>query len=69
MVCVQNLIKRLFPDKIITHHISDLNDLLLNKTDGICKSIGKQNKSLQLCSLTIEQLIILKNTAVNPVIP
>jgi hypothetical protein len=59
MLFVQNLIKRLFPHEIITHHISDLNDQLLDKRDGIYISIEKENKSRQYCCLTIEQLITL----------
>lgn len=62
MTFVQNLIKRLFPEEIITHHIVDLNNQLSeedNTKKHIHISIEKENKSRQYCSLTIEQLITL----------
>ena len=62
MTFVQNLIKRLFPNEILTHHLSDLNNHSLvqnyNK-NNICISIERENKCRQYCSLTMEQLIIL----------
>jgi hypothetical protein len=59
MNSVQNLIKRLFPNEILTHHILDLNNQLFEQNDNkerIHISIEKENKSRQYCSLTIEQL-------------
>jgi hypothetical protein len=59
---VQNLIKRLFPNEIVTHHISDLNNHLLEQNNNktrICISIEKENKCRQFCSLTMEQLTTL----------
>ena len=61
MSFVQNLIRHLFPHKTITHHISDLNQLLeqYNEKTDICISIENENKSRQFCCLTIEQLLRL----------
>src|SRR5947208_1127151 len=62
MTSVQNIIKRLFPNKIVTHRIYDLNHQLIEyntEKDGIYISIEKENKSRQFCSLTIEELITL----------
>jgi len=62
MSFARNLIKRLFPNEIITHHISDLNKQLMeqvNDKSRICISIEKENKTREYCSLTMEQLSIL----------
>ena len=61
MSFVQNLIRHLFPHKTITHHISDLNQLLEqnNEKNDICISIENENKSRQFCCLTIQQSIRL----------
>ncbi|CAF1274921.1 unnamed protein product [Rotaria sordida] len=59
---IQNLIKKLFPHNIITHHINDLTNEPSdqnNITNDICISIEKENKSRQFCRLTIEQLTTL----------
>ncbi|CAF3244150.1 unnamed protein product [Rotaria sp. Silwood2] len=59
---IQNLIKNLFPNKIITHHINDSTNEPSDQntmTNDIYISIEKENKSRQFCRLTIEQLIIL----------
>jgi len=62
MSVIENLIKSLFPNEIITHHLIDLNDQLLeqnNNKKNIHISIEKENKSRQYCSLTVEQLLTL----------
>ena len=62
MTFVQSWIKRLFPNEIITHHLIDLNNQLLQQNNNkkrIHLSIEKENKSRQYCSLAIEQLVIL----------
>ncbi|CAF5018652.1 unnamed protein product, partial [Rotaria sp. Silwood1] len=59
---IHNLIKKLFPHNIITHHINDLTNEPSDRnniTNDICISIEKENKSRQFCRLTIEQLITL----------
>lgn len=62
MSIVLNLIKRLFPYKIITHRLSDLHNQLdqqsIHKND-IFLSIEKENKSRQFCCLSIEELLTL----------
>ncbi|CAM4847093.1 unnamed protein product [Rotaria magnacalcarata] len=62
MTSVQNLIKRLFPHKIITHRLSDLHNQLLQQNidkNDIFLSIEKENKSRQFCCLSIEELLRL----------
>ncbi|CAF3951200.1 unnamed protein product [Rotaria sp. Silwood1] len=62
MTFVKNLIEHLFPHKIITHRMSDLNNQLLEQNgekNDIHLSIEKENKSRQFCCLTIEELITL----------
>ncbi|CAM2729007.1 unnamed protein product [Rotaria socialis] len=62
MTSVQNLIKRLFPYKIITHRLSDLHNQLLQQNidkNDIFLSIEKENKSRQFCCLSIEELLRL----------
>ncbi|CAF3441962.1 unnamed protein product [Rotaria socialis] len=62
MSFVHNLIKRLFPYRIISHHISDLDiqSLQLNTDkNDIVISIEKENTSRHFCCLTIEELTTL----------
>jgi len=62
MSVIENLMKSLFPKEIITHHLIDLNDQLLeqnNNKKNIHISIEKEKKSRQYCSLTVEQLLTL----------
>ena len=59
---VQNLIRRLYPHKIITRCISDLNNQLLEHNsdkNDICISIENENKTRQFCCLTIDELTTL----------
>jgi hypothetical protein len=60
MLDVQNLINSLFPNQLLTHHLSELNNHLLeNNNNGIYISIEKENKCRLFCFLTMDQLAIL----------
>jgi hypothetical protein len=59
---IQKSIKLLFPDELITHHLNDLNNYLIQQNDNknrVFLSIEKDNKLRLFCSLSIEQLNIL----------
>ena len=59
---VQNLIRRLYPHKIITRCISDLNNQFLEHNsdkNDLCISIENENKTRQFCCLAIDELTTL----------
>ncbi|CAF0995865.1 unnamed protein product [Rotaria sordida] len=60
MTFVEKLIKRLYPNKIITHRISDLLDNLSNDKSNnkyIYISIETDTNSRRFCYLTLDELI------------
>ena len=60
MTFVQELINRLFPNKIVYHHLSGLIDQLPeqnNNKDYIFVSIEKNNGCREFCYFTIKELI------------
>lgn len=62
MTYIEKLLKRLFPNKLITHRLSELNNNL-SKQDVeniyICISAEKENGSRIFCYVTFDELIIL----------
>jgi hypothetical protein len=62
MTLIEKLIKHLFPNKVVTHRLSDLMDQLSNQNSRnthINISIEKDNNTRQFCYLTIDELILL----------
>lgn len=62
MTFLQNLIRRLFPTKIVSHYLSDLIHQSSHQninTNHICLSIEKNNGSRDFCYLTMEELTTL----------
>ncbi len=59
MTFVEKLIRRVYPNKIITYRISDLVHNLSTKSDNnyICISIETDNNSRRFCYLTLDELI------------